>query len=401
MEELFSRDAGAMRPSPIRALAKITADPVIISLAGGHPSPDAFPLGRIGEILAGMANNLDPASLQYGPTAGNAELRREIVGLLGGRGIAAGDEEVILCSGSQRGLDLLGRVLLDPGDAVLIEVPSYPGAIACFRNLRARLVGVQQDEDGLRIDELESVLRGLRDEGVRPKLLYTVPTFQNPSGATLAADRRLELLEISRREGFMILEDDPYSELYFDEGGADGIRPIAAADAGDVIYLSSFSKILSPGLRTAFIRGPRELIARVELAAQACDICSSSLDQQIVLELCRGDFLPQHLAGVRRLYSEHGEALLAALDESMPQGVEWNRPRGGFFLWMRLPERIDAEEMLGLAIERGVAYVSGRHFCVDGSGRNALRLTFSKESPERLQEGAKILANVIRDELSA
>jgi len=396
----LSRDARAMQPSPIRALAKVTADARIISLAGGHPSPDAFPLENIRALMAEMSSSLTSDALQYGLTAGNPDLRREVAGIMSDRGVTTSEEEILLCSGSQRGLDLIGRVLLDPGDTILVEVPTYPGATACFRNLQVEMVGVSQDENGLRIDLLKRTLERLREDHRRPKLVYTIPNFQNPSGATLSLERREELAEIAEREGLYIIEDDPYGELYFEAGERQSMKPVAAQGKGEVIYISSFSKILAPGLRTAFIRASSDLLGTIELAAQASDLCSGTLDQYIVLELIRRGDLDQVLERIRHLYKERAQALQTALERSMPEGVEWNRPRGGFFLWVRLPDSLDTEKMLEDAVARGVAYVPGKHFCVDGSGVNEMRLCYSKESPDRLAAGAALLAETIKDWLA-
>jgi len=389
-----------MQPSPIRALAKVTADARIISLAGGHPSPDAFPLENIRALMAEMSSSLTSDALQYGLTAGNPDLRREVAGIMSDRGVTTSEEEILLCSGSQRGLDLIGRVLLDPGDTILVEVPTYPGATACFRNLQVEMVGVSQDENGLRIDLLKRTLERLREDHRRPKLVYTIPNFQNPSGATLSLERREELAEIAEREGLYIIEDDPYGELYFEAGERQSMKPVAAQGKGEVIYISSFSKILAPGLRTAFIRASSDLLGTIELAAQASDLCSGTLDQYIVLELIRRGDLDQVLERIRHLYKERAQALQTALERSMPEGVEWNRPRGGFFLWVRLPDSLDTEKMLEDAVARGVAYVPGKHFCVDGSGVNEMRLCYSKESPDRLAAGAALLAETIKDWLA-
>ena len=400
MADRFSRDARVMQPSPIRALAKITADEKIISLAGGHPSADSFPMDEIRSVLARFAASATPATFQYGQTAGRAELRAAIAGILKERGIEAAAGDNMLCSGSQRGLDLIGRVLLDPGDTILVEVPTYPGAVACFRNLQAEMVGIPQDEDGLRTDALQRTLERLRQDHRRPKFLYTVPNFQNPSGATLSRGRREELAEVCQREGVFIVEDDPYGELYFDEADRPKMLPIAALGKAEVIYISSFSKILAPGLRTAFIHAPADILERLELAAQASDLCSGTLDQALVLELVEGGALARSIGRIRGLYKSKAEALLTALEREMPDGVEWNKPAGGFFLWMRLPDTFNCEAMLSEAIERGVAYVPGKHFCVDGSGADALRLCFSKEPPERLDRGATLLAETIKAELA-
>jgi 2-aminoadipate transaminase len=222
-----------------------------------------------------------------------------VKGILAERGIEVPIERVLLCSGSQRGLDLIGRVLLDPGDTILVEVPTYPGAIACFRNLQAEMVGIPQDENGIRTEILQKTLERLRQDRRRPKLLYTIPNFQNPSGATLSSERRAELAEIAAREGLYVIEDDPYGELYFDDADKDQMRPVTAHGTEELIYLSSFSKILAPGLRTAFMTGSKELIEVIELAAQASDLCSSTLDQKIVLELIRGGHLSRSIKRIR------------------------------------------------------------------------------------------------------
>lgn len=399
-DELFSRDAEAMKVSPIRALAKVTADSSMISLAGGFPSPESFPIREIKEILFGITGDLKPGVLQYGQTLGYDGLRNEVVNIMKKRGVASKLDEVMICSGSQRGLDLIGRILLDPDDIVIVEVPSYPGAITCFRNLRARMVGVPQDSGGMRVDLLEETLERLGPEGKRVKLIYTIPNFQNPSGATLAPDRRRDLIELAHREELLILEDDPYGELYFREQDRELLRPLAAMTSDRLVYISSFSKILAPGLRTAFIRGPVEIISRLEMAAQASDICTSTLDQQIIYEYCRRGLVEKSMDKIRSLYRRNGATLLTALEKTMPEGAEWNEPRGGFFMWMRLPEVINTEEMLQEALKRNVAYVPGKPFCVDGSGSNELRLTFSRETPERLEEGAQKLAETIKEQLA-
>lgn len=399
MGNRLSRDARAMRPSPIRALAKVTAEKRIISLAGGHPSPDSFPIDDVSEVIAKISKSLSAQQLQYGLTLGNLDLRKETAGILAERGIKTDLANVMLCSGSQRGLDLIGRVLLDPGDTILVEIPTYPGAIACFRNLQVEMVGVPQDEHGLKTDVLQKTLDKLRQDHRRPKLLYTIPNFQNPSGTTMSVERRAELAEITAREGLYVLEDDPYGDLYFNEDEKDSLKPVAALGKGEVVYISSFSKILAPGLRTAFINGPKELIDMLDLAAQASDLCSSTLDQAIVYELVRSGALKRSIDRIRKLYRDRAEVFLKALEKSMPDDVLWNKPRGGFFLWAKVPNSIDAEEMLEDAIKRGVAYVPGVHFCVDGSGKNEMRLCYSKEPAERLREGAGLLADTITQAL--
>jgi len=394
LKALLSRDAETMRPSPIRDLAKLAADPDIISLAGSQPSEEAFPLEEIREVLAGLVAKLPARALQYGLTKGDDELRDVALKMMARRGIEASREEVILTNGSQRALDLIGRVLIDPGDAVITEMPTYTGAIACFRNLRARLLGVPQDEDGMRIDKLERVIAKARVEGLDLKLLYLIPTFQNPSGATLSPERRKELIEIAERENLLILEDDPYSELFFDEQPP--ASPVASLSSDRVLYLSSFSKILAPGLRTAFLRGPQELIKIIEQAAQASDLSAGTLDQRLILELCHSGVMRRSIDNARVFYRKQRDVQLAGLEEFMPAGITWNVPRGGFFTWVKLPEAINSEALLQGAIKQGVLFVPGPHFFVDGSGSDTLRLCFSEQPAKKLRQGVASLATAVR-----
>ncbi len=393
LKALFSRDAETMRPSPIRELAKLAADPDLISLAGGQPSEEAFPLEEIREVLAGLVSKLPARALQYGLTKGDDELRDVALKMMERRGIKARREQVILTNGSQRALDLIGRVLIDPGDAVITEMPTYTGAIACFRNLRARLLGVPQDNDGMRIDKLEKVIAKARVEGLNLKLLYLIPTFQNPSGATLSQERRKELIEIAEREKLLILEDDPYSEIFFDEPPP---SPVASLSYDMVLYLSSFSKILAPGLRTAFLRGPEELVKIIELAAQASDLSAGTLDQRLIRELCHSSVMRRSIDKARIFYRRQRDVLLSALEEFMPAGVTWNAPRGGFFTWVTLPKAVNSEALLQGAMKQGVLYVPGPHFFVDGSGSDTLRLCFSEQTAKKLRQGAASLATAIR-----
>jgi 2-aminoadipate transaminase len=394
LKDLFSRDALSMEPSPIRELAKLAAKPGVISLAGGQPSEEAFPLEEIREVMAGLVSKLPARALQYGLTKGDEELRETAVGMMARRGIEAKRGEVILTNGSQRALDLIGRILIDPGDAVITEMPTYSGAIACFHNLRARLIGVPQDEHGLRIDQLEGALERARAEGLNIKLLYLIPTFQNPSGATLSPERRKELVDLSRRENLLILEDDPYSELFFDEEPP--ALPLASLLPENVLYLSSFSKILAPGLRTAFLKGPVELIRAIELAAQASDLSAGTHDQRLILELCRSGVMRRSIENARHFYRGQRGTLLNALEEFMPASISWNKPRGGFFTWVTLPPTINTDKLLEGAIKQGVAFVPGRHFFVDGSGLNTLRICYSEQPAERLRQGTAALASAIR-----
>ncbi|MCG8509344.1 MAG: PLP-dependent aminotransferase family protein, partial [Rhodospirillales bacterium] len=369
MTNYFSEDAGVMAPSPIRKLSAYLSNPDVISFAGGHPAVSAFPVEEIELIIDELKADFPPLLLQYGMTRGNKKLIEFSIAMLNRRGIPSTDQNVMLTGGSQRGLDLIGRVLIDPGDTVLVEVPSYPGALACFRNLRANLIGIKQDGQGLITSELVKTLEKCKSERIRPKALYTIPNFQNPSGTTLAKERRAELAELSERYDFLIIEDDPYGELYFDESTLRDTIPVASFNPDRVIYAASFSKILAPGLRTGLVRASADIAAKLELCAQASDLCSSTLDQHLVLKLCENGKLEKNLSKIRKYYREKGKALIAALEKSMPEDVSWNPPKGGFFLWLTLPEHIDSSELLKKTLEDNVIFVPGIHFCADGSGK--------------------------------
>jgi 2-aminoadipate transaminase len=393
-EDFYSADARVMRPSAIRAMSKLITRPGIISFAPGYPASDTFPAAEIAEIAARILQDESGAGLQYGLTRGFPPLIEQVAGLMKERGVEAAAEQVLLTSGSQQGLDLLGRVLIDPGDVVLFELPSYIGAIAAFRNYRAELRGILQDQGGVVLERLEEGIRAVRAEGKKLKAFYLIPNFQNPSGVSLAAERRARVLELAERFDFLLIEDDPYGEIYFDAGRRPP-PPLSASGAARVIYLSTFSKLLAPALRTAFIVADPELLRRVELAKEATDLCSSGLDQRIVHHYLGSGGFASHCRGLRDFYRVRRDALLDALERYMPAGVRWTRPGGGLFSWVELPQGLDAAELIEPAVAAGVAYVVGQPFHVDGSGKETLRLAYGKEGEARIAEGVEKLAGVI------
>ncbi len=397
-DPLFSRSAKAMLPSPIRRMAAYMNKPDVISFGGGMPNPSTFPDEALKGIMGELIDREGPRVFQYGITKGLEELRTLLLDILKTRDIEAGISSVMLTSGSQQGLELLSKVLLDPGDVVLVELPSYTGALASFRNALAEMVGVRQDEHGIVTEDLEEKVRQLKSQGKRIKFLYLIPNFQNPSGITIAMDRRRQALEIATREGFFLMEDDPYGELYFEDTDPAQLKAIRSLpdSAAHLIYLSSFSKVVSPGLRTAFIVAPEEVITMLELCKQAADLCSSSLDQYLIYEYCRQGLYQSHLADVRRFYSDRSRAMLAALEKEMPAGIRWTKPMGGMFVWLTLPEGMDAEALAMEAVQTiKVAFIHGQPFFVDGSGRNTLRLTYAKENDDRIAEGIARLARFL------
>jgi 2-aminoadipate transaminase len=402
-DRFLSRAAEQMKESAIRRMGTLLAGGRdIISFAPGYPAPETFPWDDFREIAADLLGTRDGRVLQYGPTRGYRPLLETIGGIMHARGIPARFEELLVTTGSQQGLDLVARVLLDPGDVVLVELPTYTGAITAFRNVQARMVGVPQETDGVDLDALDATLRRLRGEGQRVKFLYVVPNFQNPTGLLIGLEKRRRLLEWAASRDVLIVEDDPYRELYFEDTATEAdVRPIKTDDEeGHVIYLSSFSKTLAPGFRVAWIAGAPALITKIETAKQAEDLQAGSLDQRIVYEACHRGVLARQLPLLRRHYQEKRTVMARALEREFEGSVRWPAPKGGFFLWVTLPPEIDADHMITRAVEHGVIYVAGEAFFVGASQPNTMRLSFSAPTPERIEEGVRRLARTVREEMS-
>ena len=392
-EDFFSRDAHAFRPSAIRAFAKLMSDPGIISFAGGAPNPETFPAESIAAIAERVIRERRSVALQYGPTRGLRRLCDSIASVCRGRHIDCSPDDVIVTTGSQQALDIVAHTLLDPGDVVLVELPTYIGGTASFYARSAELAGVEQDDEGIVPESLDAVAARLRGSGKRVKLLYTIPNFQNPSGRLMAQPRRERVLEIAARHGFLVIEDDPYGELVYVDGA--DTTPMKSRDGnGHVIYLGSFSKVLAPGLRCGWIVAPPALLSRFEIAKQAADLCSGMLDQSIVDEFCASGELPQQIARVRAFYRGKRGVLLDALHHHFGQRAQWTSADGGLFTFMTFPGGVDTAEHIDAAVANGVAYIPGAPFFVNGSGRNTMRLTFAKENDDRLREGVARLARV-------
>lgn len=403
-DSYLSRAGERMQQSAIRQMgAAAAARPDIISFAPGYPAPRTFAWEDYRAITDDILSGADGTVLQYGPTRGYRPLLETLVSLLAARGIRSELRNLLVTTGSQQGLDLVARVLLDPGDVVLVELPSYTGAITAFRNVQASLVGVRQDDDGIDLYHLDATLQRLAREGRRTKFLYVVPNFQNPTGLLIALDKRKQLLDVAARHDILIVEDDPYGALYFDDHTTPAeTRPIKADDEEDrVIYLSSFSKTLAPAFRTAWISGPAALVERFETAKQTLDLCTSELDQRVVFEACTRGVLDRQLPKLRAYYQRSRDVMERALSERLGDRARWVPPRGGFFLWVELPDHVHTGRLLARALERGVIYVAGGAFFVDGTGTNTLRLAFSSASPENIVEGVNRLAAVFTEELEA
>jgi 2-aminoadipate transaminase len=386
LDRFLSRDAASFRPSAIRAFAKLINDPNIISFAGGVPNPETFPADRIADIAARVVRERRGVALQYGPTRGLPRLTEAIASICRGRGIECSAADVIVTTGSQQALDLIAHAFLDPDDVVLVELPTYIGGTASFYARSARLLGVAQDDDGIVPESLdEAAARS------RPKLVYTIPNFQNPSGRLMAQERRRQVLELAEKHDFLVMEDDPYGELVYVDG-ADTTAMKSRDSSGRVLYLGSFSKVLAPGLRCGWIVAPAEMAAKLEIAKQAADLCSGMLDQSIVDEFIAAGELPGQIAKVRDFYRGKRGILIESLAEHFTGLATWTSADGGLFSFVTFPEGVDTGAKVEEAVRRGVAYIPGAPFFVDGSGANTMRLTFAKESDGNIREGVRRLS---------
>ena len=385
----LSRDGRNFRPSAIRAFAKLINDPAVISLAGGVPSAETFPAERLAVIAERVIRERRSISLQYGPTRGLPRLCEFIASVCRSRSIACEGNDVLTTTGSQQALDLIAHALLDPGDVVMVELPTYIGGTSSFHGRSAKIVGVAQDDHGIVPESLAEV--AARE---KPKLLYTIPNFQNPSGRLMTQQRRTEVLRLAALHDFLIIEDDPYGELVYVDGA--DTTPIRAQDReGRVLYLGSFSKVLAPGLRCGWILAPADLLETLEIAKQAADLCSGMLDQSVVDEFCAAGELPSQIDKVRSFYRGKRRTMLDALGEQFSGRATWTPAEGGLFTFVTLDPSVDTAANVERSVAAGVAYIPGAAFFVDGSGSNTMRLTFAKETDERIREGIRRLAEVL------
>ena len=386
-----------MRSSVIRELLKLTTQPDVISFAGGLPGADLFPMEEFREAYNRVLRDHGTHAFQYSTTEGELPLREMIARHTGRYGIAVSAENVLITSGSQQALDLIGRVFLNPGDHVLVERPTYLGALQAWSAYQAEYVTAGMDEDGVRIDDLVSALRG------GPKFIYALPNFQNPSGVTLSLDRRRLLIQTADQHGVPILEDDPYGQLRYD---GEHLPSLVTLDAqyrglartgysGNVLYLSTFSKTLAPGLRLGWIIGPAEVIQKLAQAKQGADLHTSTLVQLLAYEVARSGFLDRHVRRLRTAYAQRRDAMLAAMAAGFPASVTWTKPAGGLFIWATLPASVDSAEVLRVALAEKVAFVPGGPFFSDGSGHNTLRLNFTNSPTAVIEEGIGRLSRVL------
>ena len=402
-KERYSQRTQRMSRSVIRELLKLTTQPDVISFAGGLPAPELFPTEKCQEAACRVLQEHGAAALQYGPTEGFEPLRRFICDQMAEIGVKADPANIIITNGSQQALDLVGKILINPGDHILVEEPTYLGALQAWNAYQAEYVPVPCDDDGLRTDLLEAALRA------GPKFMYVLPNFQNPGGTTLRLERRHELVRLSERYGVPIVEDDPYGALRYE---GEHLSPLAALDAalhasaglngqgfvaGNVIYLGTLSKTLAPGLRLGWVLAPIEVVDRLVMAKQGADLHTGSFAQMVAYEVVRDGSLSEHIELIRRVYRERRDVMLAALEHYFPEGCSWTHPEGGLFLWARVPEWIDTSALLKDAVERRVAFVPGFAFYSDPSrGHNTMRLNFSNARPAEIEEGIRRLGDLLK-----
>jgi 2-aminoadipate transaminase len=393
----YAQRTQRMKGSAIRELLKLTEQPDIISFAGGLPAPDIFPIEEFKAACIRVLDTSGRQALQYGASEGYQPLREMIARHTERFNFGVTSDNVLITSGSQQALDLLGKIFINHGDRILVEAPTYLGALQAWNAYGAEYVPVESDQDGMRTDALEEALR------TGPKFIYVLPNFQNPTGVTMSLERRIKLVELADRYGVPIIEDDPYGQLRFEGEHLpsvvmldNNLRDQSGTYTGNVIYLSTFSKILAPGLRLAWVIAPPEVIRKLVLAKQGADLHTATFNQVVAYEVGHGGFIDKHVQVINRVYQERRDVMLDSLAENMPNGVQWTHPLGGLFLWVTLPEGMNTTEMFKDAVAEKVAFVPGSSFYPCGGGENTMRLNFSYSRPEIINEGIARLGRVIR-----
>ncbi len=396
----YAQRTQRMKSSAIRELLKLTEQPDVISFAGGMPAPEVFPIQEIREACDKVLREQGGLALQYGSTEGYLPLREMIARHTAHIGIEVTTDNIMITSGSQQALDLLGKIFVNRGDRVLVESPTYLGALQALNAYGAEYISVRADDDGMVTDELVGAFRA------GPKFIYVLPNFQNPTGVTLSLERRQQLVQLADHYGVPIIEDDPYGQLRFEGNHLPAVevldckyRPVNGGYSGNVIYLSTFSKILAPGLRLAWVIAPTEVIHKLTLAKQGADLHTATFNQIVAYEVGRGGFIDNYVKHINDVYRERRDVMLEALEEHMPEGVKWTHPQGGLFLWATLPEYMNADEMFAEAVAKKVAFVPGGSFHANGGGKNTMRLNFSYEKPDQINEGIGRLAMVVKKHL--
>ncbi len=399
----YAQRTQRMGSSAIRELLKLTEKPDIISFAGGLPAPEVFPVEQFQEACKSVLQDYGAQALQYGTTEGYLPLREQIARHSARYGIEVTPDNILITSGSQQALDLLGKIFINPGDRILVESPTYLGALQAWNAYGAEYISVPVDKSGMNTDALEEALR------TGPKFIYVLPNFQNPSGVTLSLSRRQRLIDLADQYGVPIIEDDPYGQLRYEGEHLPSVVLLDhrfrdntnAAFSGNVIYLSTFSKILAPGIRLAWVIAPREVIQKLVQAKQGADLHTATFNQIVAHEVSRGGFLDEHIRLIRDTYRERRDVMLAAMDRFFPPEVDWTHPEGGLFLWGTLPSYLSSAEVLKAAVERKVAFVPGEPFHPNGGGHNTMRINFSNATPDKISEGIRRLGEVIQERIGA
>jgi 2-aminoadipate transaminase len=387
-----------MGSSVIRELLKLTEQPDIISFGGGLPAPEVFPIKQFQAACNYVLEHEGPQSLQYSTTEGYRPLREMIARHTGRYSVKITPDNILITSGSQQALDFLGRVFINQGDHIVVESPTYVGALQAWNAYGAQYIAVPSDEHGMVVDKLEEALR------IGPKFIYVLPNFQNPSGTTLSRERRKKLVELADQYGVPIVEDDPYGQLRFEGEHLPSLvwldsqfRGDDGCYTGNVIYLSTFSKLLAPGIRLAWVIAPEQVIRKLVQSKQAADLNTAAFNQMVAFEVGKGGFLDEHVKFIRQVYKERRDVMLETMDEVFPHEVRWTKPEGGMFLWGILPEWMDAAEVFKIAIERKVAFVPGASFHPNGGGNNTMRLNFSYSNPDMIREGMTRLGTLLKE----
>ena len=395
----YSINARRIKKSVIRELLKLTDRPEIISFAGGLPSPATFPVKEIDDIVSVLLKKDGKRMLQYSATEGYPELKEQLAKWMTRDGINVGPNNIAITVASQQGLDLVGKIFIDPSDPIILEVPSYLGGISAFRSYGANLIGIPLENDGMNIDLLEAKLKQLQVEGEHYKAIYIVPDFQNPGGITMSLEKRKRVVELSRKFDVLLFEDSPYRELRFEGETPPSI--FALDDENNVISLRTFSKIFAPGFRLGWVVAHEKVIDKIITAMQATNLCTSAFVQAIVAEFMKRGLLENNIERAKTLYFKKKKIMIGALEKYMPQreDLTWTNPEGGLFLWVSLPEKIDTEEMFEQAIKKNVAYIIGTAFDVNGESRNCMRLNFSYPTEDQIEEGVKRLAETVKSRL--
>jgi 2-aminoadipate transaminase len=395
---LFSRRTQAMKSSAMRDLMAVTARPEIISLAGGLPDTSTFPAEDFAALMAHVAVDASARALQYGPTEGLDEVKDCIAQVMAAEGMHVEPEDLLVTTGGQQVIDLVCKTLIDPGDVVVAEAPTYPGAVPVFISYQADVVQIEMDDDGMRTDVLVAELERLDREGRTPKFIYTVPSFQNPAGVTLSLERREELVRIARERELLVLEDNPYGLLRYE---GEPLPTLFSLDGGEyVIYLGTFSKILSPGIRLGWTSAPRPVLDKLNLGKGGVDLCSSTLSQLFVSTYFAERDWRAYVTTLVDLYRKRRDTMLEALAEHLPREATWTEPAGGLFIWARLPDYIDTTDLLARALRENVAFVPGRAAYLDGRGGSEMRLNFSGVSEDDIREGVRRIGEVVREQVA-